>query len=192
MTTTPCEVVDFWCKEVSREAWYRQDDALDAQIRDRFGPAVAMAQDGGFADWAETAEGSLALLILIDQFSRNIYRGSALSFAGDARARDIARAAIAAGQDREVPLPERQFVYMPFVHSEDLADQDEGIRLMEAGLGEDGDDNVLHARAHREVIRRFGRFPFRNEALGRETTPEERAFLDGGGYGAVVRELEGS
>ena len=132
----------------------------------------------------------MALLILLDQFSRNIYRGDGRSFAGDARARQVARKAVAHGFDLAYPLPERQFFYMPLVHSEDIADQNDGVAWMEERLGADAMNNVLHARAHREIIARFGRFPFRNAALGRATTPQEQDFMDQGGYGAVVRALE--
>ena len=190
MQPDPKDIVAFWCESHGPSDWYAQSDALDAEIRARFGDLVAAAQEGAHETWRQTPAGALALLILIDQFSRNLFRGSAQAFAGDARARDIARAAIAAGQDREVKLPERQFFYMPLVHSEAMADQDAGLAAMIAGMGEAGAVNILHARAHREIIRRFGRFPFRNAALGRPDTAEERAFLDGGGYGAILRELE--
>lgn len=183
------EIVTFWFETCTPDQWYAQDDALDATIRERFGADVAAAQEGAFEDWRQSAEGALGLLILIDQFSRNIYRGDARSFAGDARAREIARAAIAGDFDQAFDMPARQFFFLPFVHSEDLADQDEGIRLMQDRLGPEGADNIRHAKVHREIIRRFGRFPYRNAALGRETTAEEQAFLDNGGYGAIAREL---
>ncbi|MBF9029816.1 DUF924 family protein [Rhodobacterales bacterium HKCCE3408] len=190
MTMQPEEVVRFWCDTCGPDKWYAQEEELDAEIRARFGDAVLSAQQGGLADWEGTPQGSLALLILIDQFSRNIFRGSGQSFAGDARAREIARAAIAADHDLVIPYPERVFFYMPFVHSEDLADQDEGVRLEEERLGPEGSEYVLHAKVHREIIRRFGRFPYRNEALGRETSAAEREFLETGGYGAILRELQ--
>lgn len=187
----PAEIVGFWCDECKPEEWYTQSDDLDASIRDRFGAAVDVAQDGGFTEWEDSAEGVLALLLLLDQFSRNIFRGDGRSFAGDARARALTRHAVARDFDQAYPMPERQFFLMPLMHSEHLADQDEGIALMQERLGPEGAKNVLHARAHREIIARFGRFPYRNAALDRKTTPQEQDFLDAGGYGAVVRELEG-
>ncbi|MEM9755080.1 MAG: DUF924 family protein [Pseudomonadota bacterium] len=184
------DVVRFWCHECTPEQWYQQDDALDAEITRRFGPAVAAAQDGAFDDWTATAQGVLALLILIDQFARNIHRGTAQAFAGDARALAVARDAIARDLDQAIPMPERQFLFLPFMHSETLADQDDGIALMQARLGEAGQKTVLHARAHREIIARYGRFPYRNAALGRETRPEDDAFKEAGGYGAILRALQ--
>jgi len=186
----PADVIRFWCDDCTPEEWYQQSDDLDATIRTRFGEAVTAAQGGAFAAWEETAEGALALLILLDQFSRNIFRGDARSFAGDARARQVARKAIARDFDQAFPMPRRQFFFMPLVHSESIGDQEDGVLFMAERLGEDRAKNLLHARAHREVIAQFGRFPFRNAALGRETTDEEQAFLDAGGYRTVVNALE--
>lgn len=184
---TPQDVIQFWCYDCQPEDWYKQDEAFDAQIRERFGDAVVQAQNGGFKDWEDSREGVFALIILLDQFSRNIFRGDAQSFAGDARARDLSRLAVERGYDMATPIPERQFFLMPLMHSEELSDQDDCIIQMAEKMGE---KSALHARVHREIIARFGRFPYRNDALGRDTTPEEQAFLDGGGYGAIVRELE--
>jgi uncharacterized protein (DUF924 family) len=131
--------------------------------------------------WLETADGGLALLVLFDQFTRNVWRGSNKAFAFDALARTIARAMIDRGLDRDVPDDRRSFVYMPFMHSEDLADQDLAIELFSTRMPE-GNNNLHHARQHRDVIEKFGRFPYRNAALGRESTPEEIAYLEGGGY----------
>lgn len=186
----PSEIIEFWCVECGPDKWYAQSAELDATIRERFASLVIQAQEGGLLHWADSAEDTLALLILLDQFSRNIFRGEARAFAGDARARAIARAAIAAEFDRAIPFPERQFFFMPLVHSEDLADQDDGVRLMEERLMPEGAGNLLHARVHREIIKRFGRFPYRNEALGRQTTAEEADFLSSGGYGAILREFQ--
>ena len=183
-------VVRFWCETCKPEEWYVQSDDLDATIRARFGDLVTEAQNGGLADWEETAEGTLALLILIDQFARNIHRGSDQSFAGDPRGRAITRRAVARDFDLAYPMPERQFFLMPLMHSEDLDDQDDGVRLMADRLGPEGFRNLLHAWVHREVIRRFGRFPYRNAALGRETTSDEAHWLENGGYGAILREVE--
>jgi uncharacterized protein (DUF924 family) len=181
------EVLLFW-EEAGPEMWYTQDDAFDRTIRDRFGALWEAAFFGGCDRWAMGPRGTLGLIIMLDQFPRNMFRGSPRAFASDARALRMASLAISRGWDLKIDPPLRQFFYLPFMHSERLTDQDRSVRLFKARM-EEG-TNLLHARAHREIIRRFGRFPYRNEALGRDTTPEERAFLDEGGYGAIVRELE--
>jgi uncharacterized protein (DUF924 family) len=141
------------------------------------------AARGEYDAWAKTAEGALALLILLDQFPRNLYRKSAHAFATDPKARGIARAAIAEGFDRQVEPLLRPFFYLPFEHSEDLADQEACVALCERLAQETGDEETLKwARLHLDIIARFGRFPHRNAVLGRTTTPEERAFLDEGGF----------
>ena len=149
------------------------------------------ARDGGLEHWAEGTAGTLAYLILCDQMSRNMHRGKPEAFATDAQALVAARRAIAAGWDMGAPEPERMFFYLPFEHSEDAGDQALSVQLTTERLPMDP-DMVLHARAHQEIITRFGRFPTRNEALGRENSPEEAAFLDKGGYGAVVEALKAS
>lgn len=176
----------FWLEEVGPKGWWVADDAVDAACAARFGALSAQAVDGGLADWAEDGRGSLALLILLDQIPRNIHRGAAAAFAGDARARAVAEAAVARGDDHSTPTPERLFFYLPFEHSEDLADQDRAVALFESRAPELANERA-HAEKHRDVIRRFGRFPHRNEALGRESTPEEIAYLDGGGYAPGAR-----
>jgi uncharacterized protein (DUF924 family) len=177
------ELLDFWLDEVGPDGWYRQDDALDARIRERWGPLWEEAHAGGLVDWTVDAPSTLALLLLLDQFPRNMFRGSARAFATDARAVAVAKAAILRGLDRRVPLPERQFFYLPLMHSEVQVEQDKAVRLFLINFGRG--DGVRHARAHRDIIRRFGRFPFRNAALGRESTPEEAAFLEAGAYSAA-------
>ncbi|WP_347313243.1 DUF924 family protein [Defluviimonas sp. SAOS-178_SWC] len=183
-------ILDFWLTEIGPSGWYRADDEVDAEIRARFQPAWEDARAGHRDFWLNGPRGTLAFLILTDQFPRNMFRGDPRSFATDARARAAAEAAIAHGWDMEVAEPARQFFYLPMVHSEEMADQDRAIALFTSSMPETGASNLTHARAHREIIRRFGRFPFRNEALGRDTTKEEAAFLDAGGYGAILRELE--
>ncbi len=182
------EIVRFWLDEVGQAGWYAAVDAVDDAIRDRFGPLWQEACEGRHVDWCETPQGALAYLILTDQFSRNMFRG-------DARLRDRrgrrAAARIALGRARPCGRGTRGVFFMPFEHSEALEDQDFAVDLMGRNLPKTGAGYLLHARAHREVIRRFGRFPFRNDALGRETTPEEAEFLAGGGYAAIVRELGG-
>lgn len=187
MSETVDAILDFWLREVPESAWYSVDAALDQTIRDRFQPVWEQGRAGQGADWPLDPPGALAACILFDQFPRNMFRGSPDAFATDALALSIARRAIRADLDLEVPLPGRQFFYMPFMHSESLDEQDNGIALITGRLGMD--DTLLHARAHREIIRRFGRFPFRNEALGRTSTPEEEVFMDSGGYPALVREI---
>ncbi|MFN3937616.1 MAG: DUF924 family protein [Gemmobacter sp.] len=186
----PVEVLDFWLDEVGPEGWYNGGEALDAEIRERFGDLWQAAAEGGLDHWVAGPAATLAYLVLTDQFPRNMWRGQAKAFATDGRALAAARRAVAEGWDMEAPEPERQFFYLPFEHSEDPADQAEAVRLIGTRMPETGAENLLHARAHEEIIRRFGRFPFRNAALGRSATPEEQAFLDAGGYGAVVRAMQ--
>jgi uncharacterized protein (DUF924 family) len=191
LKTTPNragEVLTFW-EEAGPAMWYKQDDGFDRTIRDRFGALWDAAAEGACDGWAAGPRGALALLILLDQFPRNMFRQSPRAFATDARALRFADMALGQGWDMRVAPPLRQFFYLPFMHSEQLTHQDRGVRLFKARM--EAGDNLLHARAHREVIRRYGRFPYRNAALGRVSTPAEDSFLSGGGYGAIVRELEG-
>ncbi len=187
----PEEIVAFWLHDVGEQGWYTAADEVDAEIRARFLPAWEAALEGGREFWLTGPRGALAYLILTDQFPRNMFRGDPRAFATDGRARAGARFAIDHGWDMDVNEPERMFFYMPFEHSEDAADQDLSIRCMAERMPERGEGYLLHARAHAEIIRRFGRFPFRNAALGRKNTAVEQAFLDTGGYGAIVRELQG-
>ncbi|MFT4150488.1 MAG: DUF924 family protein [Paracoccaceae bacterium] len=187
----PVEVLDFWLGEVGPDGWYAGGEALDGECRDRFGDLVAAARDGALDHWAEGAAGTLAYLVLTDQLPRNIHRGTALAFAADPRARAAARRALDQGWDMQAPEPERQFFYLPFEHSEDPGDQALSLRLFAERMPENP-DALLHARAHDWVIRRFGRFPYRNAALDRDTTAQEQAFLDEGGYGAALRAVSDS
>jgi uncharacterized protein (DUF924 family) len=183
----PREVLSFWLG-AGPEAWYKQDDAFDAEITQRFGALWEAGAAGALDEaWATNPRGALALIILLDQFPRNMFRGEARAFDSDARALSTACYAIDRGWDLRVEPPERQFFYMPFMHSERLTDQDHCVRLFKERMP---GDNVLHARAHREIIRRFCRFPYRNEALGRTSSDAEREFLDGGGYGKILNELK--
>lgn len=181
------DVLRFWLEECGPQDWYVGGAELDARIRDRFGPAWEAARAGRLSAWEHSAADSLALLILTDQFPRNMFRDDGRAFATDPLARDVALRALDRGFDRATDLPHRQFFYLPFEHSESLPDQERAVRLIAARM--DAPETLLHARAHRDVIRRFGRFPFRNAALGRTSTAPERAFLDEGAYGAVVRRL---
>ena len=177
---SPSDVVSFW-REAGPQKWYAKDHAFDAAIRARFLPAHEAAAGGRLWDWEETAEGALALIILLDQFPRNLFRGSAHAFATDAAALNVAERAIAHGFDAATPGPLRQFFYLPHMHCEDIGAQKRCVTLFEQ-LGPDFEENIKYARAHLDVIERFGRFPHRNPLLGRITTPEEQAFLDGGGF----------
>lgn len=187
----PAEVLDYWLGELGEAGWYAGTEAIDAAIRARFEPLWRAAASEGLGHWVSGPGPALAFLVLTDQFPRNMFRGRPEAFATDAMARDAARKALAAGWDLGAPEPERQFFYLPFEHSEDLADQELCVALMAERLPA-SPDNLLHARAHREIIRRFGRFPTRNAALGRETTAPEAEMLAQGGYGAVVEALKAS
>jgi uncharacterized protein (DUF924 family) len=182
------ELLDFWLGEVGPDGWYDVDDGRDAAIRDRFGGLWEEARAGGLVHWRTATASCLALVILLDQFPRNMFRGDARAFATDASALTVAKLAILHGKDRQVGLPERQFFYMPLQHSELVVNQDQSVRLFLLAFGHDG-YYLNHARAHRAIIRRFGRFPTRNACLGRASTPEEIAFLQAGGYGTVVAEM---
>ena len=172
------DIVAFW-REAGPEKWFAKDEAFDAAIRERFLPAHEAAAAGTLVDWEGTPEGAYALLILLDQFPRNLFRGSARAFATDAQALAIAERAIARAFDQGYQPPEQRFFYMPFMHSEELAHQDRCVHLCEAASDPEG---VKFAELHRDIIRDFGRFPHRNPLLGRQTTADERAFLDKGGF----------
>ena len=171
-------VLAFW-RAAGPGKWFKKDDAFDAEIKARFLASVEAAAEGHLAAWETTSEGALALLILLDQFPRNIFRGSARAFAADPLARAVAHRAIGRGFDQRVPASERLFFHLPFEHSENLADQERAVALI--GALENA-DLLKWAELHADIIRRFGRFPHRNSVLGRATTPEEQAFLDGGGF----------
>lgn len=185
----PEDVLGFWLEEVGEEGWYAGGDALDAQVRDRFLPTWEAAMEGRLGLWLTSAPEALAYIVVLDQFPRNMFRGDSRSFASDRHARAAAKTAIARDWDLKVPEPERQFFYMPLEHSENLVDQDRCVRLMAARLPETRSEMLLHARAHREQIRQFGRFPMRNEVLRRQSTPEEAEFLAQGGYRALVERM---
>jgi len=189
MTDDARRLLDFWFSDgpdTWRMAWFKKDDAFDATCRDGFGGLVIPARDGALDGWAETPEGALALLLLLDQFPRNLFRGSAEAFASDAHARAVARAVVLGrGMDRTLTPMQRIFLYLPFEHGEAMADQDLSVALFEGlrdtpGLAAPG-SAIDYAWRHREVIRRFGRFPHRNAVLGRESTPDEAAWLAAGG-----------
>lgn len=173
----PADIISFW-REAGSKRWFKKDGALDDEIRRRFLKAHEAAAAGKLTDWETTAEGALALLILLDQFPRNMFRGQARSFATDPLALAIASRAILNGFDGAFP-DMRGFFYLPFMHSEELADQERAIAFYRARNDVDG---LKWAELHADIIRRFGRFPHRNAVLGRVSTPDEQAFLDGGGF----------
>lgn len=187
--STPEQILSFWLDEVGPEGWYNGGADLDAEIVKRFQDTWEKACDGAFSLWLTYPSGALAYLILMDQFPRNMFRGKARAFASDKAALAAAKSAVDKGWDMKIDEPARQFFYMPMMHSENLCDQERCVRLMKARMTESGDGNLLHAKVHREVIRRFGRFPYRNEALSRNTTQPEAAFVAEGGYGAVLQQI---
>ena len=187
----PESVIDFWLHEVGEDGWYEAVDEVDAEIRARFLSAWEAAERGEREFWLNGPRGALAYMILTDQFPRNMFRGDPRSLATDPRARAGAEIAIKKGWDLKIKEPERVFFYMPFEHSENLDDQELAIEYMADRMPQNGPEFHLHARAHAEIIRRFGRFPFRNEALGRKSTADERAFLEAGGYRQIVAALQG-
>lgn len=174
----PSDIVDFW-REAGPKAWFTKDEDFDADIRRRFLRVHEAAAAGRLLAWEASANGALALLILLDQFPRNMFRGSARMFASDAQARAIAAGAIVRGYDAQVPNDMRGFFCLPFEHSERFEDQMRAVAFYRAI---DDADGLKWAEKHADIIRRFGRFPHRNAALGRTTTPEEQAFLDAGGF----------
>lgn len=174
----PAAIVDFW-RDAGYEKWFTRDDAFDGDFRARFLDSHHAAARRELEGWMESADGALALMVLLDQFPRNCFRGSAHSYATDGLARHYANRAVAAGFDRQVDPAMRFFFYMPFEHSEAQEDQQRALDLF-AALG---DTNYLkYAQLHADIIARFGRFPHRNAALGRESTQEEIDYLAGGGF----------
>jgi uncharacterized protein (DUF924 family) len=178
MIATPFAVLAFW-RGAGPDKWFTKDTAFDDDIRSRFLATYEAAAAGKLADWENAADSALALAIVLDQFPRNMFRGSARTYAADPAALAMVKRAIARGFDQAVAPIDRQFFYLPFEHSELLEDQDRACALFRA----EGDaDKLKWAELHADIIRRFGRFPHRNAALGRVSTPEEQAFLDGGGF----------
>ena len=180
LSATPLEaedVIDFW-RDAGLSLWFAKDPAFDARFRERFQGVHERAARGQLSGWQASAAGSLALILLLDQYPRNSFRGTPRMYATDAAARAAADAALQAGHDMAFPADLRLFFYLPFAHSEDIADQERSVALNRP-LGE---PNISHAERHRSIVRRFGRFPHRNPILGRAMRPEEQRFLDEGGY----------
>ncbi len=177
MKAAPATVVDFW-KRAGQKAWFAKDPEFDQRFRDEFLPAHLDAARGTLSSLLETAEGALALCLLLDQFPRNAFRGTSHMYATDELARRVADRAIRAGHDRLLEPELAVFVYLPFGHSERLVDQDRSVELSHRL----GGDYLTHALRHRSIIERFGRFPHRNSILGRPMRPDEQRFLDEGGF----------
>jgi uncharacterized protein (DUF924 family) len=176
VTVTPREILDFWSGTVGEKRWYADEPALDEAIRTRYENLWRDARAGKLADWEKAPESALALLIVLDQFPRNMFRDHADAFASDEQARDMAKRAVARGFDMQIDPPIRQFFYTPFEHSENMEDQDRSLALFAKGMGLDHYTHPYILK-HRAEIVRFGRFPSRNNALGRVSTPEEQEFL---------------
>jgi uncharacterized protein (DUF924 family) len=175
---TPADILAFW-RDAGPERWYTPDDAFDAEVRRRFLDLWRKAASGELSSWQASDDGALALVIVLDQFPRNMFRGNARTYASDPLAREVANRAIGSGLDARIDPHLQEFLYLPFMHSEQLADQMRCIELSrKAGLAE----SAKWAEHHAEIIRRFGRFPHRNRILDRATTPDEQAFLDEGGF----------
>ena len=172
------DVLTFW-RSAGDERWYKRDEAFDASVRERFLALWHKAVAGELSSWETTDDGALALVILLDQFPRNMFRGDPKAFSSDAQALEVAHRALARGADKRIEAPLLQFLYLPFMHSEYLADQSRCVDLFRTTADT---ENLRYAEEHADIIRRFGRFPHRNRVLGRTTTPEEQAFLDGGGF----------
>lgn len=186
----PENVLAFWLEDVGKAGWYNSSEALDAEITERFGSVWQNARDGGFREWLNSPRAALAYVILLDQFPRNMFRGSAKAFSSDEIAIAAAKNAIHQGFDKKIDEPARQFFYLPLMHSENLCDQERCVRLMLARMPSLGKSNLTHAKAHREIIRKFGRFPYRNEALQRQATAPEREFVANGGYSSTIEQLQ--
>jgi uncharacterized protein (DUF924 family) len=176
----PGDILSFW-REAGRERWYTRDAAFDAAVRGRFLTLWQKAAAGELSSWEASDEGALALVIVLDQFPRNMFRGDIRTYSSDALAREVAGRAIGRGADLRVDADLLEFLYMPFMHSEQLADQ---LRCVDLFRNAGHAENLKYAEHHADIIRRFGRFPHRNRVLERSTTPEEQAFLDQGGFAA--------
>jgi uncharacterized protein (DUF924 family) len=175
---TPAGILAFW-RDAGPDRWYRRDDAFDAEVRRRFFGLWQQASAGELSSWETSDDGALALAIVLDQFPRNMFRGDIRTYASDCLAREVAHRAVERGVDARIDPALREFVYLPFMHSERLPDQ---LRCIELSRAAGHTESLKWAVHHADIIRRFGRFPHRNRLLGRATTPEEQAFLDEGGF----------
>lgn len=175
LNKSPEDVLNFWFEEIEPEIWFNSTSEFDIQLKTRFEPIFMAAMDNELADWEKTPQGSVALVIVLDQFPLNMYRGQPESFAGESKSREVARRAIEKEFDHRLADEQKAFLYMPFMHSENLQDQNLSVTLFEkAGLKH----NLRFAKHHREIIKQYGRFPHRNDILGRESTPAEIDYLN--------------
>lgn len=181
------EILDFWT-DVGMKGWYTESAEFDDKIRNRYKDSWSDALAGKYSDWKLGAKSSLALIILMDQFPRNMFRGDASSFSSDRMALCVAKKAIQQNFDQKIDGEMRQFFYLPFMHSESMTDQDAAVRAFCTRMPKP--NNLLHARAHRQIIRDYGRFPYRNDAMGRESTGKEIAYLEAGGYRFTVENMD--
>ena len=186
---TPEKVLSFWLDETDPKQWYNSSKSLDNAILQEFYTTWVSIMDGKFGMWLTYPSGSLAYILVLDQFSRNMFRGTSKAFSSDLIALAAAKQAIKHKFDLAIDEPGRQFFYLPLMHSESLQDQERCIRLMHERMPLEGMNNLLHARAHREVIRKFGRFPTRNEVLSRKNTAHEADYMKNGGYGMTYTQL---
>jgi len=177
-SVTPADILAFW-RDAGPKRWYTPDEAFDAEVRRRFLGLWQKAAAGELSSWETIDDGALALVIVLDQFPRNMFRGDIRTYASDARAREVAHRAIERGADARIDPALREFLYLPLMHSEHLADQ---LRCIELSRAAGHTESLKWAEHHANIIRRFGRFPHRNRLLGRATTPEEQVFLDEGGF----------
>ena len=175
----PRDILDFWFA-AGREKWFDKDPSFDGEIRKRFGDTHMVACDGKLDDWMKDAQGALALVIVLDQFSRNLYREDHRAWVNDDKALRVAREAIRRRFDVEVPITARQWFYLPYMHAEDMAAQRESLHFHATRL--DDPESLRFAEIHADIVKRFGRFPHRNAILGRESSPEEQSFLAEGGF----------
>lgn len=174
----PSDILAFW-RDAGPDRWYKRDDAFDAELRRRYLDLWQRASAGELSSWEASDDGALALIIVLDQFPRNMFRGDPRTYASDALAREVAHRAIDRGTDARIDPALLEFLYMPFMHSEHLSDQ---LRCVELFRKSGNAESLKYAEDHADIIRRFGRFPHRNRMLDRATTEEEQAFLDGGGF----------
>jgi uncharacterized protein (DUF924 family) len=175
---TPADILAFW-RDAGQDRWYTPDEAFDAEVRRRFLELWRKAAAGELSSWEASDDGALALVIVLDQFPRNMFRGGAQTYASDALAREVAHRAIESGVDARIDPALREFLYLPFMHSEHLPDQ---LRCIELSRKAGHTESLKWAEHHADIIRRFGRFPHRNRILGRATTPDEQTFLDQDGF----------
>lgn len=181
--STPTDVLDFWFADETKAHWFNSTPSFDTEISQKFEAVAETLAKGPFPHvaWEADAPSALALIIMLDQFPRNMFRGTPRAFAWDGHALSVAERMVDGGWDLDIPTDRRPFVYMPFMHAEDISAQNRCVELSGSRL-DDGGSTLRHAKAHRDVIEQFGRFPYRNAVLGRDTTPEEDEFLEAGGY----------